>query len=101
MDAIDSEYPMRVEYGDFGEAAEDVQKESGNINYNVKLTISFMDDKEEEEEKKEGEGGKQNDAEEEVPGELTNFKLYYFYSVRKNWNLSTTAWFMQRVGSAV
>ena len=53
LDAIDSEYPMRVEYGDFGEAAEDVQKESGIINYNVKLTISFMDDKEEEEEKKE------------------------------------------------
>ena len=50
MDAIDSEYPMKVEYGDFGEASEDIQKLSGMSNYNVKLTISFMKDGQEERE---------------------------------------------------
>ena len=50
MDAIDSEYPMKVEYGDFGEASEDIQKLSGMKNYNVKLTISFMKDGQEERE---------------------------------------------------
>ena len=50
MDAIDSEYPMKVEYGDFGEASEAIQKMSGMKNYNVKLSLSFMKDREEERE---------------------------------------------------
>ena len=48
MDIIDSEYPMKVEYGDFGKASEEIQKISGIQNYNVKLTISFMKEGEEE-----------------------------------------------------
>ena len=57
MDVIDSEYAMKVEYGDFGEADEEIQKRSGKRNYNIKLTLSFMGDRglrEQEERAKEG-----------------------------------------------
>ena len=57
MDAIDSEYAMKVDYGDFGEADDEIQKRSGEKNYNIKLTISFMGDrglKEQEERQKAG-----------------------------------------------
>ena len=57
MDAIDSEYAMKIEYGDFGEADEEIQRRSGEKNYNIKLTISFMGDRgvqEQEERAKEG-----------------------------------------------
>ena len=57
MDAIDSEYAMKVEYGDFGEADEEIQKRSGMRNYNIKLTLCFIGDKglkEQEEKMKEG-----------------------------------------------
>ena len=57
MDVIDSEYAMKVEYGDFGEADEEIQKRSGKRNYNIKLTLSFIGDrglKEQEERAKEG-----------------------------------------------
>ena len=45
MDVIDSEYAMKVEYGDFGEADEEIQKRSGMENYNIKLTLSFIGDR--------------------------------------------------------
>ena len=57
MDAIDSEYAMRVDYGDFGEADDEIQRRSGEKNYNIKLTISFVGDrglKEQEERQKAG-----------------------------------------------
>ena len=57
MDAIDSEYAMKIEYGDFGEADEEIQKRSGAKNYNIKLTLSFIGDrgiKEQEEKLKKG-----------------------------------------------
>ena len=57
MDAIDSEYGMKIEYGDFGEADEEIQRRSGVNHYNIKLTLSFMGDrgmKEQEEKKKKG-----------------------------------------------
>jgi len=41
-DAAGNEYPMKIEYGDFGEADSVVQERSGGKHYNVKLTISFF-----------------------------------------------------------
>merc|ERR1712179_304431 len=41
-DAAGNEYPMKIEYGDFGEADSIVEKRSGRKHYNVKLTMSFV-----------------------------------------------------------
>ena len=57
MDAIDTEYAMKVEYGDFGEADEEIQTRSGMKRYNIKLTLRFIGDrglKEQEEKMKKG-----------------------------------------------
>jgi len=43
LDPTGSEYQMKIEYGDFGEADEEVEKRSGGKHYNVKLTINFTD----------------------------------------------------------
>jgi len=40
-DPSGSEYPMKVEYGHFGEADPEVEKISGGKTFNVKLTIGF------------------------------------------------------------
>jgi len=57
-DASGNDHPMKIEYGDFGEADPEVQKRSGEKTYNVKLTLGFMDkeDNEREGEEKEKEG---------------------------------------------
>jgi len=54
LDAAGTEYPMSIDYGDFGEADPEVQKRTGIRNYNIKLTISFMDESNKEEDEKEG-----------------------------------------------
>merc|ERR1719427_995517 len=51
-DAAGNEYPMKIEYGDFGETDPEVEKRSGEKHYNVKLTISLVGDEEEAEETK-------------------------------------------------
>jgi len=53
-DAAGNEYPMKIEYGDFGETDSEVEKRSGEKRYSVKLTISLAgDDNEAEEAEKE------------------------------------------------
>jgi len=41
-DPAGNEYPMKIEYGDFGEADSVVEKRSGGKHYNVKVTLSFI-----------------------------------------------------------
>jgi len=46
-DVSGNEYPMTIEYGDFGEADPEIEKRSGFKHYNVRLTMTFMGDENE------------------------------------------------------
>merc|ERR1711913_211204 len=47
-------YPMKIKYGDFGEADPVIEEKAGGIKtYNIKLILSIVPSSEEEEEKEE------------------------------------------------